>query len=383
MKVLIITPTFFPEPGGPSIFVDNFVKSLRKDKHRVTVIAISEADDAFRQEENYFLINISRKRNRLSRVLKTILAIIQYGRRSEVVFSCGLFLESAISKWVIRKPLIIRIGGDPVWEKWTNQVGLKADLNEFYQKRHALKIEFKKYLQQFSCQSADKVITPCHFFKNLVEAWGIKKEKIEVVYNGSNLEEINLPPKEEIKKKLLMNDRGVILTVGRLIEFKRIDEIIESFSEMKNGDLCLLIIGGGFKKDQLITLSKKLNLADKVKFLGVKPHYELLHYLKAADLFVLNSVDEVMPNVVLESLAVGTPVIAPKGGGIPEIIQDQVDGWLYPLKKSNKKELREAIERLVWDEELKKQLIQNGYFKMIRFNWKHSYEKIVSIMNRI
>jgi len=382
MEICIITPTFFPEPGGPSAFVDNFVNSLIKDGHRVTVIAISESPDLSFKAENYLLVKISRKQLRIFRVLKTIFSIIQLGRKSDLIFSCGLFLESAISKLIIRKPLIIRIGGDPVWEKWTNQEGMKADLDEFYKNRYSPKIEFKKYLQKVSCKLADRVITPCYFFKSLIEKWKVKPEKIEVVYNGVNVENMNLPPKEKLKRDLfLLQEKTVILTIGRLIEFKRIDEIIKSFSEIKTDHLYLYIIGEGFKKDELIALCKKLDILDRVNFLGIKNHNEVLQYLRAADLFVLNSIDEVMPNVVLESLAVGTPVIAPNGGGIPEIIQDQVDGLLFPLKRGNKDELKETIEKLLWDEELKQVFIKNGFLKINQFNWKKTYKKIMSVIN--
>ena len=137
MKICFVTPIIFPEPGGPSIFIDRLVKSLRKDGHQVTLVAISHDEGFQNNEEDYSVIKIRRKGLLVFRVLKTIMAVIKYGKRNDVIFSCGLFLESAISKWMIHKPLIIRTGGDPIWERWTSKEGIKSDLSEFQRNKYS------------------------------------------------------------------------------------------------------------------------------------------------------------------------------------------------------------------------------------------------------
>ncbi len=347
------------------------------------MVAISHDRGSKNYEEGCSIIRIGRKGSRIFRVLKTIITIIKYGKRNDVLYSCGLFLESAISKWMIRKPLIIRAGGDPVWERWINQQGFKSDLTEFQRKKYSFRIEFKKFLQRLSYRAADRVITNSYFFGSIVRGWGIPEAKITVVYSGVNLENIKFPEREEIKNRLSLQGKKVILTVGRLIGLKRIDEIIRAFSELKNNDCHLWIIGEGPQKESLIGLSQRLHLSKKINFLGIKGHEEVMQYLRAADLFVLNSASEVMPNVVLESLAVGTPVIAPNVGGIPEIIQNEVDGLLYPLKKENVLELREAVERLLRDDDLKRQIIRNGFLKADQFRWEKAHETNLRVMNSI
>lgn len=383
MKICIVTPILFPDPGGPSIFVDRFIRNLRNDGHEISVIAIGESDKYLDNGIGYPVIKIGRDQSLLLRILKTIFNILKFARKSDLLFSFGLFFESAISKLLLRKPLVIRIGGDPVWERWADREGIKADLIEFQNNRYSFRIELKKYVQRFSCRTANRVIIPCYFFKKIVERWGLPPRKVEVIYNGVNKEEISLSSKEELRRKYLFNGKKVILTIGRFIAFKRIDEIIESFSEIQEDNLYLIIIGDGPKKKKLIELSRQMDAKERIKFLGVKDHHEVLEYIKAADIFVLNSVDEVMPHVILESLIVGTPVIAPKGGGVPEIIQDKVDGFLYPLKKDNKHELRKAIETLLKDGAMKKQLVSNGFIKAEQFNWKITYVRTLSVLNSI
>jgi len=379
MKICIITPTLFPEPGGPSIFVDHFADSLRKEGHQISIIAIGESDDSIGRE-SYRVIKIRRGFLPL-RILKTIFNILKLGWKSDLLFSCGLLLESAISKLLIHKPLVIRIGGDPVWERWTDREGGNDDLKEFQSTRYSFRIEFKKYVQRLSCRMADWVITPSQFFKLIVKEWGIPEEKIAVIYNGTDLDKMKLPKKEDLRNKLNLKKKQIILTIGRLIKLKRVDAIIQSFSDIKNEDSCLLIIGEGPQKRELIALSRKLQISEKVKFLGIRDHDEVLQYLRAADLLILNSINEVMPNVVLESLAVGTTVIAPGVGGILEIIEDGVDGHLFPLKEDNRLELRGAMEQLLRDDGLKRKLIQNGFMKIGRFDWKKAYGETLKVMN--
>ncbi len=381
MKVCIITPTLFPEPGGPSIFVDRFVASLGKEGHQTSIIAVGESDDSIKGE-SYRVVKIRRGFPPL-RILRTIFNILKLGWESDLLFSCGLFFESGISKLLIRKPLVIRVGGDPVWEKWVNQEKGDSNLVEFQKNRYSLRVELKKYLQRLSCQRADRVITPSHFFESIVKAWGLKDEKVVVIYNGIDLEKVKLATREKLKEQFNLIGKKVILTIGRLIRLKRVDQIIQSFAEMENDRCLLLIIGEGPEQKKLVELARDLDLKDKVKFLGTKKHDEVLEYLKTADIFVLNSTNEVMPNIVLESLAVGAPVVAPNVGGIPEIIEDGMDGHLFPLKEDNRVELRRAMEQLLRDDGLKRKLIQNGFVKIGRFDWKTVYGETVKVMDDI
>jgi glycosyltransferase involved in cell wall biosynthesis len=381
MKICIVTPILFPEPGGPSIFVDRFIGSLRKDGHEVSVIAVGESDECLDKGKGCRIVKISRDRFLPLRIIKTIVQILKFGWKSDLLFSCGLFLESAVSKLLIQKPLVIRIGGDPVWERWTGREGAKFDLKEFQTTKHSVQIGLKKMLQQLSCQVADQVIIPSYFFKSVVEGWGVSERKIAVINNGIELDKMRLPKKEEMRNKLNLKKGQILLTIGRLIRLKRIDEIIQSFSEIKNDDSLLLIIGEGPQKEELIGLCYRLQLTERVKFLGTQSHSEVLQYLRASDLFVLNSMNEVMPNVVLESLAVGTPVIAPKVGGIPEIIEDGLDGLLFTQKENNCFELRGAMEQLLGDVRLKAKFIQNGFIKIRQFDWKNVYIDTLNVVN--
>jgi colanic acid/amylovoran biosynthesis glycosyltransferase len=124
-----------------------------------------------------------------------------------------------------------------------------------------------------------------------------------------------------------------ILNVGRLSEHKAQHILIEACHQLKcNGrKFHCHIIGEGPKKDALKTLIKKYDLENDVTLHGLMYHQDVLAFYQRADVFVMSSVTEGMPLVIMESMQRGVPVIAPSVSGIPEMIDDQNDGLLYQV----------------------------------------------------
>ena len=154
---------------------------------------------------------------------------------------------------------------------------------------------------------------------------GVDASKIHVLPNGVDLKCFHPGDRSAARQKLGIS--GVtFLTVGMLIKEKGHDVAIRALEQMPGAKL--IVIGAGPYEDDLRQLAKNLSLESRVQFAGRLEPRALLEYYQAADAVILASVREGMPNVVLESIACGTPVIATDVGGIPEVIGEPELGAL-------------------------------------------------------
>lgn len=155
----------------------------------------------------------------------------------------------------------------------------------------------------------------------------------KVIYNPVDIKYIN--SKKDICEDVdfeFKENKKYIISVGRLIPLKRNMDLIKAFFELQKNDdsLELIFLGDGILKDELINDCVKLGIKEKVHFLGnVKNPF---YYLVKSDLFVLNSEIEGFPNVLVEAMACGLPVVSSDcKSGPREILEDEKYGLLYPV----------------------------------------------------
>ncbi len=190
-----------------------------------------------------------------------------------------------------------------------------------------------------------KVISVCQAFKDEMIRLGVPQDKISVIPNGVDPDKFYPISKADARKRLdLPMDKTILLSVGSLISIKGFDLLIRSlrilFDEFHQQNLYLVIVGEGRLKRDLERLTSSLKLEENVYLAGGVPHRELNYWYNAVDLFCLASSREGWPNVLMESLACGTPVVGTAVWGIPEIIQSEEIGFL--VNRSERK-LAEGI----------------------------------------
>jgi teichuronic acid biosynthesis glycosyltransferase TuaC len=161
------------------------------------------------------------------------------------------------------------------------------------------------------------MISVCQALKNEMAAIGIASEKVTALRNGVDLDFFNPGNREEIRKQLNISGK-TLLSVGYLIERKGHHLIIEALSSLP--DVRLYIAGDGEMSARLHKLAIDSGVADRVIFLGALDRESLRRYMVAADALVLASSREGMANVLLESIACGTPVVATPLWGTPEVV---------------------------------------------------------------
>jgi glycosyltransferase involved in cell wall biosynthesis len=185
---------------------------------------------------------------------------------------------------------------------------------------------------------------------------------IKTFYKGIDVANfVNLPPKPKIFESLKLDRRRrYLLFVGRLMQSKGIDELATAFLKIaqRYADFDLILIGEEIERPRLYEKFAGAGLLPRVHFMGVVPHAKVAEFMKAADLLVFPSWAEGLPNVVMEAMAVGLPVVASNVGGTPEILLNEVTGLAVPAKNPN--ELLKAITKMIEDMELREGCVRSA-----------------------
>ena len=347
MKILITVGIYPPDIGGPASFVPKIANLLSQNNYEVTVICLS--DSKLQDNETYKVKRILRNQNLLIRWLKTIILIMLNGRNAEYIFVNGLPMESYVANIFLRKKLVRKIVGDWAWERGRNKGLIEDSFDEFQLNSHNLHLEIAKFSRGWTATKADIVITPSRHLSNVVKNWGVKADRLKVIYNGTRItnNEFNKSNSNIIK----------LITVGRLAPWKNVDSIIEAMYLLKKEDLKinLIIVGSGPQELDLKKQVDNLNLSNEVIFTGQKKYLELKEYYKSADIYIQASGYEGLPHVLLEAINFDLAIISTPIGGTNEILQDGKNGFILDLEKGikpNSKNLKNIILEAVNNKKL-------------------------------
>jgi glycosyltransferase involved in cell wall biosynthesis len=182
---------------------------------------------------------------------------------------------------------------------------------------------------------ADGVIAVSDSLRRRMIELGVEPDKVAVIRNGVDREVFYPRDRNEARRKLRLDpEAGVLVSVGALVPLKGVDRLIDAMALARDSDrnarLKLYVIGEGPRRAALESRIAGLGLADRVFLPGQREQSELADWYSAADLFCLASHREGCPNVVLEAMACGTPVIASDVGGVGELISRPGYGLLLP-----------------------------------------------------
>lgn len=217
---------------------------------------------------------------------------------------------------------------------------------------------------------------------SLVKLEKIKKDKISVILNGVEIPEYKINKIDEREKFGLQTDDFVFLNVGMMkTEQKGHKYLIEAFSILKNKfperNLKLLLVGDGSLRNDLENLTKEKNLSSDIIFAGLQKDINLVYQI--SDVFVLSSLWEGCPNVLLEAMANKLPVISTNVGGASEIISHLKNGYL--IESGNTEELFRAMEFLCLEGEARKNIAQNGLLTVSRdFNLQKNIDELSCLL---
>lgn len=193
----------------------------------------------------------------------------------------------------------------------------------------------------WAAKEADAIITVCQALKDEMVGLGVDAAKVTPLRNGVDLERFAVADRVAARAALGMTG-FTLISVGVLDPRKGHDLSIRSLTMLP--DAALWIAGSGPERDRLQALAVELGVADRVRLLGPIAQTELKNYYNAADAMVLASSREGWANVLLESMACGTPVVASNVWGTPEVVGAPAAGVL--MKERTAKGIADAVTAL-------------------------------------
>ncbi|MFK3960793.1 glycosyltransferase family 4 protein [Pseudalkalibacillus hwajinpoensis] len=203
-------------------------------------------------------------------------------------------------------------------------------------------------------KSVDRIIAVSEFERENLVRHGVRKEKITTVYNGVDLKKFPFRPKERCEDFKV----GIL---ARLSEEKNHDFFIEIANELRaKENLKFYIAGDGPQYQSILNKIDSLGLNDKVILVGKSSHPE--QFIEEMDLMLLTSKLEVFPMVMLETMAVGTPLLTIEVGGVKEAIINNETGYL--VKKYYVKEFNDIIIQLIENDSFGRELVQRARYKV-------------------
>jgi glycosyltransferase involved in cell wall biosynthesis len=199
-------------------------------------------------------------------------------------------------------------------------------------------------------RTANQAIAVSHELKGAMIGVGGTAEKIRVIPNGVDMEKFHHITRAEARATLGLPQKKTILSAGHLIPRKGFDRLLLAVRDIgtypPGEDLQVVIVGEGPLRNELERMVTLLGLGGRVRFVGHVPHQNLALWYSAADVFCLFSRQEGCPNVVLESLACGTPVVATPVGEVPAILSSEEVGLLAdPEAHLLAQQLMRALEK--------------------------------------
>jgi sugar transferase (PEP-CTERM/EpsH1 system associated) len=221
----------------------------------------------------------------------------------------------------------------------------------------------RECLNRWTARLDDRVIAVCEVARRAeIERARVSPEHVVTIYNGIDVERFSPTGGESVSR--VRREFGIpagvplVGAVGRLHPQKDFAGLLHSLTEVQKhvSPIRLLLAGEGELRDDLETRARSLGISRIVTFAGFRS--DVAEILAACDVFVLPSLWEGMPNVVLEAMAVGLPVVATQVGGVPEIVLDGKTGLLVPPGDSET--LAQALIRLLRDLDLRSRMGRAG-----------------------
>ena len=373
MNILITVGIFPPDIGGPASFVPKIANHLINMDNKVKIICLADEENLL-LEDDLDVLRIKRSTYLPIRWFKTISLIIKYGRKSDILFVNGLGVEAAIANLYLRKKIVRKIVGDPVWERFYNKKRTSETFDDFQNLKHNLNVRIQKLIRNWSISSSEVVITPSDHLKEFINRTNPKTEVLKI-NNGIEITEFK-------RSKTPLHEFNILIN-SRLVVQKNIHLVIEAMGSIKNLDINLKIIGEGGEFERLENIITDLKIQNRVKMIGKVENNLISEFLKTSNLFIQASDYEGLPHSILEAINYEVPILSTEVGGCKDLLDNGDRGFIISSPQ-NKQQIAEKIDYIYenYDIALTKAVAAKKYIQN-KYNFSTQAEIYTEVFEKI
>lgn len=396
MKILIATGIFPPDIGGPATYGKTIAEEFSRLQHEITVVTYGAGK---MQDARYKIQAISHRLPKGVKHAVYFLTVLWQGRNAKVIFAqdpVSAGLPALLAAFLLRRRFVLKIVGDYAWEQGMQRFCVGDLLDDFLKKRYGFRVEALRFLERFVARSADRILVPSEYLKGVVIQWGIRSERVFVVYNAVDtlsvpvtaLSAVDTPPvtvaREEVRARLGLGlYEFVLLAAGRLVPWKGFAMLIDFLPRLqkKIPDVQLIIVGSGPEKENLESRIMNHGVQEYVRLTGSLSKDHLVLYMKAADVFLLNTGYEGFSHQLIEAMAMGIPIITTDAGGNKEIIRDGENVLVAEYDDSD--DWEEKVLQLYEDRVLREKLRDGGKDTSRQYSLETMVRKTESVLRGV
>jgi glycosyltransferase involved in cell wall biosynthesis len=378
MKIVIATPLYPPEIETLASYVKELATRL-KEYHEITIVAYASTAEEI---PGVKLITISKRQPLLIRLFMYTFVLLKASKHADIIYaqnSATSGFASVIVQKLRKIPVVINFAEHEAWKRAIQLQTTTEPLERFMQTRcDNRRINSIIRLQKWTINRAKNIIFSSTGLAEIMSKnYNVPNSKIVINFNT--------PKKTQILPFEMPRAPYQIFTSGHLFKWNNVADTLNAVSVLKQRfpNIRLLVSGEGPERENLKTLTERLNISNNVVFLGRTSEAEEWYLLKTSQIYIhnYNFIHENFPNIITSCFSAETPVISANTNNMQEFIFNN-NGIL--IEPNNAQKLSDSITKIFNDDNFKHELIDNAKKSLIeKFSWDVHIKTLNSLFEKI
>lgn len=352
MSVVMVSSGFYPKVGGTERQAELLARALQRLGVAVEVVTLQFRRDCALDEtlSGLHLTRIPFPRVRLLATAVVVARLAAYLIRRRRCYDLihvhmvgYLAVIATVTARLLKRPIVLKFAVRPP--------AAAGGFGDF--PAAVRKVPFLERLLVWGVRRADRFVAISGMIRDMARRGGVPDDRIVSIPNAVDPElfrPADSAARERLRRALGLRPGRAVLFAGRIVRRKGVADLLQAWPEViaKHPDATLYLIGAGKDLDAMRAQADRLGIAGAVEFRGVVEN--VADYLRAADLFVLPSHFEGMPNALLEAMACGLPAVATRVSGVVDLLDHGRNGLI--VEPGQPKQIADAVNQLLEDRDL-------------------------------